>query len=194
MYLCFLQALVCVYNLHLCCVLLLICLGKKMFHFVSTIYLHLVSKNFLIFVLKNSVSAFLNNRVFLYDAEYVYCVSDFWEIRQCIPQVEKSDNVSHKLRNLTMYPTSPLPLLSLRKLPLDCGLWPRDPTSPQLKCPGLRSLKAVKVYLLVNSHVFLRFSLYSLQYPRSPKLKCPALSTPRILDMVKLSKILQTQI
>ena len=161
-----------------------------MFHFVSTMCLHLVSKNFLIFVLKNSVSAFLNNRVFLYDAEYVYCVSDFWEIRQ----VEKSDNVSHKSRNPTMYPTSRLPLLSLRKLPLDCGLWPRDPTSPQLKCPGLRSLKAVKVYLLVNSHVFLRFSLYSLQYPRSPKLKCPALSKPRILEMVKMSKILQTQI
>ena len=91
--LCFLQALVCVYNLHLCCVLLLIYLGKKMFHFVSTMCFHLVSKNFLIFVL---VFAFVNNRVFLYDAEYVHRVSDFWaipsptswEIRQCIPQVD----------------------------------------------------------------------------------------------------------
>ena len=48
--------------------------GKKMFHFVSTMCLHLVSKNFLIFVL---VFAFVNNRVFLYDAEYVHRVSDF---------------------------------------------------------------------------------------------------------------------
>ena len=129
LYLYFLQALVCVFDLHLCCVLLSICFGKKMFHFVSTISLHLVSKSFLLFVF---VFAFVNNRVFLYDAEYVHCVSDFWEIPQCIPQVEKSDNVSHKLTS-PPFPAKASP-----------GLWivTARPNFPSTEMPRTKKFKS----------------------------------------------------
>ena len=137
LYLCFLHALVWVHNLHLCYSLLSICLGKKIFHFVSTMCLHLVSKNFLIFVL---VFAFVNNRVFLYDAEYVYCVSDFWEIPQCIPQVEKSDNVSHK---------STSPPFPAKASP---GLWivTARPNFPSTEMPRTKKFKSCESLSLIQ--------------------------------------------